>query len=122
MSDDQAFAKPVLSSRYMTCPHTMRTVGEAIDFIGSDEGLKPAKHRLAWQLATSALYRAFPDAGPPADQAVIQAAEDALRAALKKEGWLGRTASNLLASGLGADRGGERRSPASGTGTEQEGV
>ena len=88
MNDDPVFSTPVISSRYMTRPHKMRTVGEAIEFVGSDEGLKQAKHGDAWQLTKDALYDAFPDAGPPPDTAVIRVAEDALRRALKKEGWL----------------------------------
>jgi hypothetical protein len=88
MSDDPVFSTPVRSSRYMTRPHTMKTVGEAIDFVASDEGLKPAKYRRTWQLAKSVLHGAFPDAGTPPDPAVIKVAEDAFRAALKKEGWL----------------------------------
>ena len=81
--DHVAFSLPVRSSRDFPRTLVFKQVWEAIDFI--DERLTEAKRASPhWRRAKHALYEAY---GPPPDLSKVQAAEDAFRAALKKEGW-----------------------------------
>src|SRR4030088_635655 len=88
-NDDPTFVNPVRGMRGSR-PYIFKTVGGAIDFV--NDGLEdPERARPHWGQARWVLYEAYPDdatgmARPGPDK--IKAAEDAFRAALKKEGWL----------------------------------
>jgi hypothetical protein len=90
-NDDPAFSTRVLSTQDLPRPLIIKTVGEAIDLVNDlPEATRALPH---WQQARIALYEAYPDhaAGatcPPPDPGKVKAAEEAFRAALKKEHWL----------------------------------
>jgi hypothetical protein len=90
-NDDPAFSARVRSTRDLPRPLFINTVGEAIDLVNDlPEATQALPH---WQQARSALYEAYPDdaAGAtclPPDPGKVKAAEEAFRAALKKQRWL----------------------------------
>jgi hypothetical protein len=90
-NDDPAFSTRVLSTRDLPRPLIIKTVGEAIDLVNElPEATLTLPH---WRRARSALYDAYPDdavgeACPPPEAANVKAAEEAFRAAMKKERWL----------------------------------
>lgn len=87
--DDPAFSKPVRVMRGGR-GYIIKTVGPAIDFV-NDTLEEHERDRPHWRAARRALYDACPDDGtgqPRPTPHKVKVAEDAFRAAMKRDRWL----------------------------------